>query len=61
MKFEIFLFGIALLAQIPSSRSIKFKDNGYYNVLVAISPDVEATHDERILIVDNIKVFKTWF
>ncbi len=38
------------------TNGIEFKDNGYYDVLVSISPDVEATHEERVLIVDNIKV-----
>ena len=38
------------------TNGIEFKDNGYNDVLVSISPDVEATHQERVLIVNNIKV-----
>ena len=56
MKLETFLLVLSLITYSALVNAIKFKDNGYYNVLVSISPDVQADHDERALIVENIKV-----
>ena len=47
---------IAILTLIIcSARALKFKDNGYQNLVVSISPDVEEGSDGQ-LIIDNIKV-----
>ena len=37
------------------TKALKFEDNGYKNLVVAISPDVEEGNDGQA-IIDNIKV-----
>ena len=37
------------------NKALKFEDNGYKNLVVAISPDVEEGNDGQA-IIDNIKV-----
>ena len=56
MKLEFYLLVLSLITNSALVNAIKFKDNGYRNVLVSISPDVQADHDDRALIVENIKV-----
>ena len=50
------IFGFVLIGNLRTIKAIEFKDNGYYDVLVSISPDVVADPSEQVLIVDNIKV-----
>ena len=50
------IFGLVLIGNLRTIKAIEFKDNGYYDVLVSISPDVVADHSDRVLIVNNIQV-----
>ena len=56
MNFGSLLLSLVLAVYIGHVKAIDFHDNGYFDVLVAISPDIKAEHNDRILIVDNIKV-----
>ena len=57
MKLLTVVVGICIIANLAISTAIKFKNNGYHDVLVAISPDVEDNNEIKSKIVDNIKVF----
>ena len=56
MIIEQIIFGFILIGNLRTNAAIDFKDNGFYDVLVTISPDVIADHNERMLIVNNIQV-----
>ena len=51
-------FLLTLLIFINSSKvnGIYFENNGYFDVLVAISPDIEIEDIDKKLIVENTKV-----
>ena len=46
---------VAFTAIIFSANAIQFNDNGYHDLVISISPDVEEGQEGK-LIVDNIKV-----
>ena len=56
MYFGSLLLFIVLGVFIGNVKGIDFYNNSYYDVVVSISPDIEAEHNKSILIVDNIKV-----
>ena len=52
------IFGFILIGYLRTIEAIEFKDNGYYDVLVTISPDVVADQSDQMLIVKNIQVIQ---
>ena len=54
-KFIIAHIFISCLLFINVNQALIFKDNGYQNLVVSISPDIEEGNDGQA-IIDNIKV-----
>ena len=54
---DVFFSTLLVLAvlMIHHARALKFEDNGYKDLVVSISPDIEEGSNGQ-LIVDNIKV-----
>ena len=46
---------VAVTAILFTANAIQFNHNGYHDLVISISPDVEEGQDGK-LIVDNIKV-----
>ena len=53
VSFPVFL--VLAVLMIHHARALKFEDNGYKDLVVSISPDIEEGSSGQ-LIVDNIKV-----
>ena len=53
VSFHTFL--VLAVLMIHHTRALKFEDNGYKDLVVSISPDIEEGSNGQ-LIVDNIKV-----
>ena len=53
VSFHTFL--VLAVLMIHHARALKFEDNGYKDLVVSISPDIEEGSNGQ-LIVDNIKV-----
>ena len=53
VSFSTFL--VLAVLMIHHARALKFEDNGYKDLVVSISPDIEEGSNGQ-LIVDNIKV-----
>ena len=53
VSFPAFL--VLAVLMIHHARALKFEDNGYKDLVVSISPDIEEGSNGQ-LIVDNIKV-----
>ena len=52
MKLLTIIVGICLTANLGISLAIEFKNNGYHDVVIAISPDVEENHETKTKLVD---------